>query len=193
MAEETPAAQETPVKTGRNRWSRLWSALDWFDKWTIPISATSGSLALVCGLFNKSQDHIRWWPVAGQVFFTIMTALVPIASTVRARMRETTAVAREDRARELARLQMSKTLDPIVRSLANGTGSLRTMLRFLPGRPRRLALRDKVLTLVVNGSAGAIGPEGDTRSCYLTLKPGPPKQLVPTDYFAGRLGSEPSE
>lgn len=169
---------------------RWWKKLDWFDRATAPVTISAGSVALWFSFYNKaSTGQIRWWFAGAQITLTVLAAAVPVTSAIRAKLRETSAEEREITARTQARLQVNRALDPIVRRLADGAGALRNVIRFLPARQRRRGLRDQVLSIVVNSAAGAIGPEGESRSCYLTLKPGRERELLPTDHFAGRMGA----
>jgi hypothetical protein len=169
---------------------RWWKKLDLFDWATAPVTVLAGSVALWFSFLNKtSTGQIRWWFAGPQIALTVIAATVPVVNAIRAKLRESQAEEREIAARTQARLQVNRALDPIVRRLADGAGALRSVIRLLPGRQRRRGLREQVLSIVVNAAAGAIGPEGESRSCYLTLKAGRERELVPTVHFAGRMGA----
>src|SRR5271169_560969 len=106
---------------------RWWKKLDGFDWATAPVSLSAVTFALVLSFYNKTPSGaIRWGFAAPQIALTFVAAAVPVATAIRAKLREKRAEDRERAVREEALLRTNKTLDPIVRTVATAvaTGKL---------------------------------------------------------------------
>lgn len=114
-----------------------------------------------------------------QLLATALAFAIPQVRQVLASRREVTAEEREVEARVETRVAINDALDPILRLLGN--------LAREPDEVLRNQLRAQAIPLLLKTAAEFIGPER-SRACWFRLDPGPPTQLVPSD-FAGRAGS----
>jgi hypothetical protein len=158
---------------------RWWEKLDGFDWATAPVSLSAGTAALVFSLYNKMPTGgLRWWFAGPQVALTLLAAAVPVATAIRAKLREKRAQEREEAARQEVLLRTNKTLDPIVRVIAKAiaTGNLS-------------GLREQVLWLVLIATRETIGSRDKTRVCFFDYVAVPSERVVPTGFYVG--GKEP--
>lgn len=95
------------------------------------------------------------------------------ATAVRTLAEKAAAAEQRVDARSAARRDLSYTLAPILRRIANRAVE------------NPASLRDQIPGMVVNAAAELIGPQLTTRSCFYILESGPPKRLV-LDEHAGR-------
>jgi hypothetical protein len=123
--------------------------------------------APACGVLTaESWSTINPYWFAGSIVAVAVAAGLPSWAAYRARRSELDA-------RSAARREMSYTLAPILRRIANRAVA------------DPASLRAEIPQMVVNAAAELIGPRMKTRSCYFTFEPGPPQQLT-LDEHAGR-------
>jgi hypothetical protein len=124
----------------------------------------------------------------------LRAALGPATNKIRMELktfqqRATQKLSQEVDARIAARLEIGEALDVIVRTVANRAHELiaaNSEERPVIGR----SLRREVLGLTVQITPQIMGPAGSARSCYLNFEAGPPKKLIPSEHFAGRLDNK---
>jgi hypothetical protein len=97
----------------------------------------------------------------------------------RARVREKGAEQREKDAIASTFLVVNRSLDPIVRSLAEGIAR------------RRPGLVHQILDAAVGAAGDVIRPGRGLRACYLNVEQGPPRRLVLGEHQRGRVVPNP--
>jgi hypothetical protein len=155
----------TPVtvwpSAGRQKGSGAALAISWGSVTRFVLIGLAIVGAPTCSLFVKTQNGAidrRWF--GAQMLFVALAAAVPAFHAWRLKRADVGA-------RTTARLQISYTLNPILRIIATRTAE----------NPK--ALGSEITSRAVEAAAAIIGP-GDlkVRSCYYELEAGPPKRLV---------------
>ena len=165
-----PGSYDVPVR----------ARFDWLDWVLSGFALVAAAWIVFSSQFVKdTTGHLHWKWLAGQIIGAIAAAGLPMVTAWRARGREKTAEQREKEAIELTFLQVNRSLDPIVRSLAEGIAR------------SRAGLKHQILDAVVGAAGDVIRPGRQLRACYLNAEPGPPRKLVLGEYQKGRVVMNP--
>jgi hypothetical protein len=153
--------------------------LDRWDYAAIPLTLAAGAASVYFSSRTKRPDPpggIYGWWLIWQIFAGVAAAAIPAVIALRAKLREERAVKHDLDGRTQARVEMTRTLDPIIDAI---------------GRQMGLKELDRdVLSAVVVALPNLLAPRGDARSCFFELEDGEQRKLIPTDYRAGRLGTD---